>query len=245
MLYNILDYLEQKISFCQGRGYVASLSKEFSRSCSFLTHEPSVIVDVGGNKGAYSAEILRLFPEVELHIFEPSSKNLQSLRELYGNRRNVQVVDKALSDDVGVAELYADEDGSGMSSLIQRNLEHFGLSFECQQFVETVRFEDYWSTVLSQRIIDFIKIDVEGNEMRVLNGFGAAIEKIRVIQFEFGGTCIDARVFFQDYWRFFLESNFDIYRITPFGVRKLDKYRECEEVFYYTNYIAVNRNKEF
>lgn len=242
MLYRILDCVEKKIASLQGRGYVAPLKKELSCSSRFLSGAPKVIVDIGGNKGEYSQEVLRLYPDVNLHIFEPSTKNVELLNAFYKNRDNVCIVDKALSDKVGHAVLYADEDGSGMGSLINRRLEHFGVSFSEQQTVQVIRFEDYWRLSLNEAAIDFVKIDVEGNELNVLTGFGQALEKTRVVQFEFGGTCIDARVFFQDYWRFFSDANFTIYRITPFGAKRIDSYRESDEVFIYTNYIAVNRN---
>lgn len=40
------------------------------------------------------------------------------------------------------------------------------------------------------KTIDFLKIDTEGFEFSVLRGFGEFIEKIKIIQFEYGGTRI-------------------------------------------------------
>jgi hypothetical protein len=62
-------------------------------------------------------------------------------------------------------------------------------------------------------IIDYVKIDVEGWELSVLQGFGDLVYNMRVIQFEFGGSNIDTRTFFQDFWYFFKDHNFSIYRI--------------------------------
>jgi len=59
-----------------------------------------------------------------------------------------------------------------------------------------------------------------------------------VIQFEFGGCNIDTRIFFQDFWYFFKNNNFEIYRITPFGAAHKECYREFEECFLTTNYLA-------
>jgi len=39
--------------------------------------------------------------------------------------------------------------------------------------------------------IDFLKIDTEGYELHVLQGFGDFIENIKIIQFEYGGTFLD------------------------------------------------------
>ena len=89
---------------------------------------------------------------------------------------------------------------------------------------------------------DIVKIDVEGYELMVLRGFGEAIRNVRVLQFEFGGTNIDTKVFFRDLWRFFEEAGFDLYRITPLGVMRIEHYHERDELFIIANFIAVNRS---
>ena len=85
-------------------------------------------------------------------------------------------------------------------------------------------------------------MDTEGHELNILKGMGDLIYKIRIIQFEFGGCNIDTRTFFQDYWYFFKAHQFDIYRIAPFGIIKINNYRESYERFQTTNYFCVNKN---
>ena len=84
-------------------------------------------------------------------------------------------------------------------------------------------------------------MDVEGHELDVLRCGEAAMLNASVIQFEFGGCNIDTRTFFQDFWYFFKDRHFDIYRITPLGAEKIDKYNEYHEFYSTTNYIAVNQ----
>jgi hypothetical protein len=108
--------------------------------------------------------------------------------------------------------------------------------------VEVRRFDTYWKQALSGRPIVIVKIDVEGYELMVLRGFGDAIRNVRVLQFEFGGTNIDTKVFFRELWRFFEEAGFDLYRITPIGAMRIDRYQERDEIFIIANFIAVNRN---
>jgi hypothetical protein len=104
-----------------------------------------------------------------------------------------------------------------------------------------IRFEDYWTERLGRRDLDIVKIDIEGHELAALDGFGDAILATRVLQFEFGGSNIDTRTYFQDFWYFFRRFEFDLYRITPFGLAYVDRYREVDETFLVTNYVAVNR----
>ena len=148
----------------------------------------------------------------------------------------------AISDSVGAATLYSDNSGSGLASLTQRKLNHFGVDFSVKESIEVIRFEDYWYKVLHERRLDIVKIDIEGHELAALTGFGKAISFTSVLQFEFGGCNIDTRTFFQDFWYFFKEHEFDLYRITPLGLDRIFRYREIDEFFSTTNFIAVNRN---
>ena len=86
--------------------------------------------------------------------------------------------------------------------------------------------------------LDFVKLDIEGHELDARNGVGEALKFIAVIQFEFGGCNIDTRTFWQDFWYFFKKNNFDLYRITPFGKIKIKKYREIDEFFSTSNFLA-------
>jgi hypothetical protein len=106
--------------------------------------------------------------------------------------------------------------------------------------VHTIRFEDYWKSTLASRTIDLAKLDIEGFELAALRGFGEAIRKTRVVQFEFGGCNLDTRTNFQDFYYFFAGLNFKIYRITPLGLNEISEYHELDEIYLTTNFLAVN-----
>ena len=105
-------------------------------------------------------------------------------------------------------ELYYDYSGSGLASLTKRRLDHFGIEMSNKEEVSIIRFDHYWSK--NDLIIDYVKIDVEGHELDVLKGFGKIINKVKLIQFEFGGCNIDTRTYFQDFWYFFSERKFKL-----------------------------------
>ena len=90
--------------------------------------------------------------------------------------------------------------------------------------------------------IDFLKIDVEGNELKVLQGAKTMINNgnIDYIQFEFGGTAIDAHIYFQDFY-YLLKDKYRIYRILNNGLRHIDKYSELNEIFVTTNFFAEKK----
>jgi FkbM family methyltransferase len=198
-------------------------------------------VDIGGNVGNYTAELRRNNPGLEIHVFEPSAVNVGKLRARFRDDALIRLVPLALSDSSGAASLFADEAGSGLGSLTKRRLDHFRIAFDTEEAVNTIRFEDYWISELQGRPLDLVKLDIEGHELAALRGFGKALQASRALQFEFGGCNIDTRTYFQDFWYFFQEQGFELYRIKPFGAERIRRYKERDEFFKTTNYIAVRR----
>ena len=59
-----------------------------------------------------------------------------------------------------------------------------------------------------------------------------------VVQFELGGASIDTRTFLQDFWYLLRPLGFRLGRITPRGLVPIPHYREQDECFSMTNYVA-------
>ncbi len=108
-------------------------------------------------------------------------------------------------------------------------------------WIEDVKLDtvDNWIRGEGIQRIDILKIDVEGNELEVLRGAQETlVDMVQVIQFEFGGTSIDAGTYFRDYWVFLREYGFRIGAITPLGLMPIKVYSESEELMVYRNLIA-------
>ena len=90
--------------------------------------------------------------------------------------------------------------------------------------------------------IDFLKIDIEGNELSVLEGAKNLIKgnKISLIEFEFNEMNAYSRTFFKDFIN--LLPNFKFYRIMPKGLYKLGPYKPItHEIFAFQNILAVKK----
>ena len=87
--------------------------------------------------------------------------------------------------------------------------------------------------------IDFLKLDVEGHELKALQGFRGMLEdhKIQMIQFEHNENAIRERVFLIDILDF-LGPIFRVGKIHPSWVQELS-YDDKMERFYGANYVAV------
>lgn len=241
--YQLLGKLERSLARRQGKGWGSgSVEHELRAAGSLLGSNTAIqlAIDVGGNVGNYTAAIRQAHPDAEVHMFEPASTNIKTLTSRFDGDANVVIQPYALASSVSEATLYSDKPGSVLGSLTKRRLDHRGNPFDVAESVTTRVFDDYWQNTLNGRTIDLFKLDIEGHELDALNGSTHALEHTRIVQFEFGGCNIDTRTFFQDFWYFFKERNFSLYRITPGGVALIDKYRERDEFFSTTNYLAVS-----
>ncbi|MBI5530065.1 MAG: FkbM family methyltransferase [Candidatus Doudnabacteria bacterium] len=210
-----------------------------------IASDKLIVFDVGGNNGEYTELWLKHIKQQkksgEFYVFEPSSMALQQLEKRFKNIEAVKINKLAISDKEGVATLYANFAGSGLASLANRDLSHVGLEMENREEVVTTTLDNFCQ---QQKInkIDFLKLDTEGYEFAALQGGKNMLnsKQIKFIQFEFGGTDIDTRVFFRDFYKL-LNQQYKIYRILKNGLLEIEKYSELEEIFFTTNYLAELR----
>ena len=205
---------------------------------------PYCIFDVGSNKGQFLQLILKNIPvdDLSVHCFEPGHQTFKSLVESSKNDKRVKLNNIAVGKEKGEAVLHYDCVGSGIASLTKRKLHHFCIDFSKSEKVEIDTIDNYCAENAISRI-HLLKIDIEGHELDALAGAKSMFdtESIDIVAFEFGGCNIDTRTFFQDFWYFFIEINFKIFRITPSGyLYPIKLYKEVYEQFRTTNFVAVS-----
>ncbi len=207
-------------------------------------NKPEVtIFDVGANKGDFSQMILSHLTGIQnfyLHSFEPSKITFAELRARIKKQSHIHLNNFALGKNETTADLFYEKAGSGLASLAKRNLSHLNIDFNESEKVD-VKTVDAYCAANKIKLIDLLKIDVEGYEMDVLSGsvemFDAGL--IKMVSFEFGGCHIDTRIFYRDFFYFFKKYNMNIYRIIPSAKLILMKdYKEMYEQFTTTNFFA-------
>jgi len=244
-LYDALGFFEKQLAKAQGKGYgSSSIDSEINSIKKLLGEvEPALCIDIGGNIGDYTAGLNKRFPDSRIVCFEPSQTNVALLQGRFGSNKNISVESVGVSNQSGTHTLFSDKPGSGLGSLTKRNLSHFNREFDIEEAIRIIKFEDYWQQKLRSAPIDILKMDIEGHELDALEGCGEALSASKVVQFEFGGCNIDTRTYFQDFWYFFTERDFSLFRITPFGLSPLSRYKERDEAFRTTNFLARKNPK--
>tara|TARA_B100000674_G_scaffold302537_1_gene251220 strand:- start:442 stop:1212 length:771 start_codon:yes stop_codon:yes gene_type:complete len=234
---NVLKKFEKIFSISRGKGFNFSINSEFKNVLK-IQNQIDIFVDVGSNKGEYANTVLSYFPKAKCHLFEPSNSNFRNLKKKF-KHHNIKIIKRALSDTEKNTFLYYDKKGSGQSSLYKRKLDN--LKLNKKEKIRTLKMSTYFNKNINSTV-DFCKIDVEGNEMKCLLGFESRIKNFKLIQFEFNACNIDSKIFFKDFWNFFQEKNFSLYRMTPSGPLKIRAYNEDDENFAMNNYLAKNEN---
>lgn len=137
------------------------------------------MLDIGSNIGWYSLLVHAANPSADIHAFEPIPATFNQLLNSceLNNANNIHCHNYGLSSEPGSFPFYFYPEGSGNASV--RNL----ASREDAQVIECElrTLEQFQDELPSDSCIDFIKCDVEGNELFVLQGAASLLHRHKPI----------------------------------------------------------------
>jgi FkbM family methyltransferase len=136
-----------------------------------------LIVDVGANRGEFTAMMCRIEPRCRVIAFEPGSAPLSKLVSRLADDPAVTIHSVAVSDKEGTADLFVME-ASEFSSL-QRFRDESDVAIVGQ---ETVRITTLDSVISDP--VRLLKIDVQGHEMRVIAGASETLARTDAVLLE-------------------------------------------------------------
>jgi FkbM family methyltransferase len=175
-----------------------------------------------------------------IHIFEPSRKCFDILARKFGSLHHIALSRYALSDGEGNFEIYYDEEKSALASLHKTNLKHYQIEMTKSEMVKTIQAATYIEAKKIEHI-DLIKIDIEGHELKALQGFGKYMrgEFIDFIQFEYAGANLDSHTSLTEIYDFLEGKGFTLAKVMRKGL-EIRKYQPFMENFNYANYVAIS-----
>jgi FkbM family methyltransferase len=204
-----------------------------------------VLIDGGANAGDYLAAALQAAHDaglpVSAHAFEPTSGAFRTLHARFADAAGVRLNNCALADADGEEAIFMDRDGSRLASLYKRDLRAERLSFDAAETVRARRLDGYLREHKVEHV-DLLKLDVEGAEYRALRGLGEMLRPglVDFVQFEYGGTNLDARVPLKALFDLFEDAGYAVGRILPRGLR-VAAYAPWMDNYAYANYAALAR----
>lgn len=197
--------------------------------------------DVGANVGDWSKTVLDLYPDgTDVYAFEIAPETLAKLQSTAGDRIKINAF--GLSDEDGVQEILFYRDKDTVSTLVTDNAG--AIHPEAFERVSVpVRSGDSFCREQGIESVDFLKIDTEGAENRVLAGFSKMIAagKIVIIQFEYGMANIYSRFLLKDFYDL-LGAEYAIGKLYPSGV-DFKPYSPRDENFSSPNFLAMRRDR--
>lgn len=206
--------------------------------------KPALVIDCGANRGDWSRAACEIHQNTDVHAFEIVPATFAILRERtaeFGTRMHANCC--GLSDKQGTLTMFH-ADGDDVHSSYLEDAQRLAHNANYAALSCAVRTGDDYLSEHGLLHVDLLKIDVEGAEQQVLQGFGAALDRraIDVIQFEYGKHCLFTKFILRDFHEMLERYNFVLGKLYPDGVEFKD-YDISAEDFIGPNYVACQKSR--
>ena len=196
------------------------------------------IFDVGANVGHWSELAYQNHAAAQIHAFEIVPDTFAQLEcHVAGMTDRISCHNFGFMDQPGEITIFTSEN-SELSSIHQHGdlstSGAVGVAVACR-----VRAGADFVREAGITMIDFMKIDTEGAESKVLAGFESlfAGQQVRLVLFEYNRGALMGRFLLADFYDFFTSKGYRVGKLTPEGVIFRD-YDFSHEDFYGPNYVA-------
>jgi len=167
-----------------------------------------IMIDVGAYHGSTLMPFLNM--GWKIFAFEPDDKNRQKLFERIAKHKNVNLVEvdvRAISNENRKnLKFYRSEQSTGISGLHAFHNSHFEA-----QLVDAITLEEFFKDK-PLPAVNFLKIDTEGHDLFVLQGFPWNRTKPVVIECEFeDAKTVPLGYTFHDLAQFLVDKGYHVY----------------------------------
>ncbi len=157
-----------------------------------------IIIEAGAHNGSDTVRMKRKWPEATIYAFEPRSDVFAQLKAKTRKDKNVHRYKLALSDHVGRQTFYLSGPNTAknygwksdaQSSLLEPQKENWPRGWDervkfHQKIVVNVTTLDHWALKNHIKKVDFLWLDLQGNEYQVLKASPQIFQNASVIKTE-------------------------------------------------------------
>jgi FkbM family methyltransferase len=216
------------------------LSQMASSGCAVIDGQrPVVIVDCGANVGNWTAAAIDKFRmagvPASFLMFEPSPKSCEFINQRFGSSEQVSLHKIALSNQSGSFDFFMASPMGGTNSLIPL-IENHNETIS----VRTEKGSDYFAD-LGITEISLLKIDTEGNDFSVLEGFEEmlASHQIKVVQFEYNHRWLPTGKSMRSVFELARKHGYDVGRTDPKCIEVYADWNAEIDRFFEWNYLLL------
>lgn len=142
-----------------------------------FSFNPKVIYDIGAYEGKWTEQIKEIYPNSVVYQFE-ANKDKQSYLDPKHSFMEL------LSSSNDIVTYYKTQSSCGTgNSIFKENSYYFSDSLLKKEYIESKRLDDLIKTH-NIPLPDFIKIDTQGSELKILKGFSKYIKDVPIILLE-------------------------------------------------------------
>jgi FkbM family methyltransferase len=142
--------------------YEIYLCDNYDLICSCLK-DGDTFVDIGANTGLLSKRIYDTISLDKIYLFEPVVELVESIQNKFNGYDNVEIIQYGVSNQPSIKELYISEKNYAYNKIY---VEGMHIDPHRKESIECIKFSDW----VGDKKIDFIKIDVEGHDIEVIEG---------------------------------------------------------------------------
>jgi FkbM family methyltransferase len=146
--------------------------------------ENPIILEAGAQFGEDTTWMSQLWPRGTIYAFEPSPLSFLELEKVAYQANNIVAIPLALSDKKGSFSFYL---AGGASSLLKPqdsfNTDYFHSDLNNPIIVDSITLNE-WAHQNNVKNIDFMWLDMEGNELNALKGSLDLLPQVKLIYTE-------------------------------------------------------------
>jgi FkbM family methyltransferase len=199
-----------------------------------MVPELTTIIDVGANSGQFTKVAAHLYPQAQIHTFEPLPDLYPIIKKKFGSNPNIKTYNIALGNEDGTILFNKNKFGhtSSVLEISQDNIHFTRKDNELEQIRVQIMKLDSLALPVDKTNLSLLKLDVQGYELEVLKGADETIKAIGYIIIEANlEELYSSQPSFNTMNNYLQDKGFELMGMLDFNLGNKNKYIEVDLLY--------------